>query len=122
MCESINLVNGEWSVASWFLFTHHSRLISFNKFQRGGINAVAQAGWVRAIIEYMTEVCAATAAMNFGTHHVVRTVGGSAYIFCNQWLVKARPTGAAFKLVQTAEDRLPATNTLINALLMIVPV
>src|ERR1700678_1081609 len=64
---------------------------------RRAVQTIALTGPTRAIVEHVTQMAAAFAAMYFGTHHE------QAAILCNadrtfQRLEKARPAGAAFEL------------------------
>ena len=64
------------------------------KLQRKAVHAIAQAGRLRPIVEDVTEMTAAAAAVNFGPQHPKSTVFGLAdRVF--ERLVKARPAGAA---------------------------
>src|SRR5258705_9850910 len=64
--------------------------------QRKAVHAVAQAGRLRSVVEDVTEMAAAAAAMNFGPQHPQSPVFGLADgVF--EWLIKTRPAGAALE-------------------------
>src|SRR4030088_701363 len=74
------------------------------KHQGEAVHAVAQAGWLRSIVEHMTEMTAAAAAVNFGPRHPKGPVFGLADgVF--QRLVKTRPAGAALEFRLRGEQR-----------------
>src|ERR1700743_2270431 len=67
------------------------------ELQRETIHAVAQTGWLRAVVEHVAEMAAAAAAMNFAAHHAE----GAIFPFAHgviQRLIEARPAGAALEL------------------------
>src|SRR5260370_33914943 len=67
------------------------------KHQRKTVHAVAQAGRLRPIVEHVTEMATATAAVNFGPQHPKSAVLGFAEgVF--ERLIKGRPSGAALQL------------------------
>src|SRR5688500_2127448 len=64
------------------------------KHHAKAVDAVAQAGRLRSVVENMTEMSAAATAMHFGPQHPEGAVFGLAEgVF--QRLIKARPAGAA---------------------------
>src|SRR5258707_10610545 len=74
------------------------------KHQRKAVHAVAQAGRLRPVVEHMTEMTAATAAVHLGAQHAERPVGrGADGVF--ERLVETRPAGAAFELGLGGEQR-----------------
>src|ERR1700694_1845187 len=74
------------------------------KYQRKAVHAVAQAGGLRPIEEEVTEMAAATAAVNFGAQHPEGPVFGLADGVLER-LVKTRPAGAAFEFGLRGEQR-----------------
>lgn len=68
-----------------------------HKEECGRVHAVAQAGRFGAIVEYMTQVGAATAAIHFGAHHAVTFVFRFFYIVFFDRLPETGPAGAAVK-------------------------
>src|SRR6185312_15655603 len=67
------------------------------EFQRHTVHAIAQARRRRPVIEDVTEMALASAAMHLGAGHEERTVGRCADSV-RQGLVETRPAGAAFEL------------------------
>src|SRR5712672_3213173 len=64
--------------------------------QRKSVHAVAQAGRLRPVVEDVTEMAAAAAAVNFGAQHPKGAVLGLADGVLER-LIEARPAGAAFE-------------------------
>src|SRR5674536_55096 len=62
----------------------------------------------RPIVENMTEVAAAPAAMHLGAGHAVAAVGRR-LDRAGDWIVEARPTGAALEFFLRGEQRLAAS-------------
>ena len=74
------------------------------KHQRKTVDAVAQAGRLRPVVEDVAEMAAAAAAMNFGAQHAEGAVLGLADgVF--ERLVEARPAGAALEFGLGGEQR-----------------
>src|ERR1700712_1363509 len=78
------------------------------KYQRKTVHAVAQAGRLRAVVEEMTEMAAAAAAVNFGPQHSKGAVFGLADRVLER-LIKTRPAGAALEFGFRGEQRQVAT-------------
>src|SRR4051812_22015612 len=74
------------------------------KYQRKTVHAVAQAGRLRPIIEEVTEMAAAAAAVDFGTQHPKGAVFGLAERVLER-LIKTRPAGAALEFGVGGEQR-----------------
>src|SRR3954447_4599384 len=75
-----------------------------SKYQCEAVDAVAQAGRFRSIVEDVAEMTAAAAAMNFGPQHSEGAVLGLAHrVF--DWLIEAGPTRAALELGLRGEQR-----------------
>src|ERR1700686_5785476 len=74
------------------------------KHQRKTVHAVAQAGRLRPVVEDVTEMAAATAAVNFGARHPEGPVFGLADGVLER-LVKTWPAGAAFEFRLRGEQR-----------------
>src|ERR1700730_5476844 len=85
------------------------------EYQGKAIHAVAQAGRLRPIVEDVTEMAAATAAVNFGPQDPESPVFGLADGVL-QWLVKTRPAGAALEFRFRGEQRQIAAGTGEDAL------
>src|SRR5882724_1148411 len=88
------------------------------KYQPETVDAVAQAGRLRSVVEDVTEMAAAAAAVNFGPHHAVGPVFGLADPVLNR-LIKARPSGAALILRLRGEQRQVAAGAGEGALAML---
>src|SRR5580704_2485879 len=74
------------------------------KQQREAVHAVAQAGRLRPVVEDVTEMAAAAAAVNFGPQHPEGAVFGFADGVL-QRLIKTRPAGAALEFGFRREQR-----------------
>src|SRR6266481_3883101 len=72
--------------------------------QRKAVHAVAQAGRLRSVVENVTEMAAAAAAMNFGPQYPQGPVFGLADGVLKR-LVKTRPAGAALEFRLRREQR-----------------
>src|ERR1700722_16970208 len=88
------------------------------KLQGESIHAVAQAGRLRSIVENMTEVTTAAAAVNFGPQHPE----GAVFMLADgifKRLPKTRPAGAALIFRFRGEQRQIAAGTGEDALAML---
>src|SRR5229473_4501410 len=88
------------------------------EYQRKAIHAVAQAGRLRPIVEDVTEMAAAAAAVNFGPQYPESPVFGLADGVL-QRLVKTRPAGTALEFRFRGEQRQVAAGTGEDALAML---
>src|SRR4051794_33294810 len=82
------------------------------------VDAIAQAGRLRTVIEDVAEMAAATAAMHLGAQHAVGTVLGLADIALDR-LIKARPAGAALEFGVGGKQRQVAAGAGAHALAMV---
>src|SRR3954471_22394678 len=73
------------------------------------VDAVAQVRRRRAVLEHVTEVAAAAAAVHLGADHAVAAVGRGLDRARNR-IVEARPAGAALELLLRCEQLLPAAH------------
>src|SRR5712671_682957 len=85
------------------------------EYQGKAIHAVAQAGRLRPIVEDVTEMAAAAAAVNFGPQHPESPIFGLADGVL-QRLVKTRPAGTALEFRLRGEQRQVAAGTGEDAL------
>src|ERR1700694_4748005 len=88
------------------------------KHQRKAVHAVAQAGRLRPIVEDVTEMAAATAAVNFGPQHPKGPVFGLADGILKR-LIKTRPAGTALEFGFRGEQRQIAAGARENRLAML---
>src|SRR5258708_32991757 len=88
------------------------------EYQRKAVNAVAQAGRLRPVVENVTEMAAAAAAVNFGERHTEGAVFGLADRVLER-LVKTWPAGAAFEFRLRGEQRQVAAGAGEDALAML---
>src|SRR4030088_1976448 len=86
--------------------------------QRKAIHAVAQAGRLRPIVEDVTEMAAAAAAVNFGPQHPKGAVFGLADGVVER-LIKTRAGGAALEFRLRGEQRQVAAGAGEDALAML---
>src|SRR6476620_1620369 len=75
-----------------------------DEFQRHAVDAVAQAGRRRAVVEHVAEMTAAAAAMNLVAHHAEGAVGVFQHRVLDR-LVETRPARAAVELGCRIEER-----------------
>src|SRR4030088_2059730 len=87
------------------------------EYQGKAIHAVAQAGRLRPIVEHVTEMATAAAAVNFGPQYPESPVFGPADGVVER-LVKNRPAGAALEFRLRGEQRQVAAGTGEDALAM----
>ena len=80
---------------------------SGDEFHRHAVDAVAQAGRRRAVVEHVAEMAAAAAAMHLVARHAMAGVG-VALDRARQRIVEARPAGAALEFLLGDEQRLVA--------------
>src|SRR6056297_723206 len=85
-----------------------------HELQRDPVQAMALACRLRPVVEDMTEVTAAAAAMHFGAHHEELAVGLRADGI-GQRLPEARPSGAAVVLVLRRIDGQIAALAVVGA-------
>src|SRR6202158_4841618 len=88
------------------------------EYQRKAVHAVAQAGRLRPIVENVTEMAAAAAAVDFGPQHPKGAVFGLADGVVER-LIKTRPAGAALEFRFRGEQRQVAAGTGEDALAML---
>src|SRR6478752_981108 len=91
---------------------------SRTEYQRKAVNEVAQAGRFRPVVEDVTEMAAAAAAVNFGARHPEGAVFGLAHRVLER-LVKTWPAGAAFEFRLRGEQRQVAAGAGEDALAML---
>ncbi len=86
---------------------------------RNAVHAVAQPSGGGSVIEHVTQVTSAAAAMHFGSNHQEAAIlGGSDRSI--QGRPEARPSGAAFKLGLRGKQRQSAGGALIRSLAVFV--
>src|SRR6267143_4590618 len=88
------------------------------KDQRKAVHAVAQAGRLRPIVENVTEMAAAAAAVDFGPQHPEGAVFGLADGIVER-LIETRPAGAALEFRLRGEQRQVAAGAGEDALAML---
>ena len=90
------------------------------ELERGGVEAVAQAGGLRAVLEDVAEVRAAAGAVDLVAHHAVAVVALRADVHRVDGGVEAGPAGARVELVLAREERQAAHDARVRALLVVV--
>ena len=88
------------------------------EYQPEPVNAVAQTGRFRTVVEDMAEMAAAAAAVHLGAQHAVGAVLGLADIAFDR-LIEARPAGAALEFRLRGEQRQVAPGAGKGALAML---
>ena len=109
----------EWSVSRRSLLFG---LRFFFQPQRGGVDAITQTGWPRAVWEDVAQVCFATAAMDFcpSCHHFV--VHRFTDVFFDNRLPKTWPASPRIVFCFAGEQRQPTTDTAISSVFFAVPI
>src|SRR3981189_2988423 len=87
------------------------------EYQRKAVHAVAQTGWLRPIVEHVTELASARGAGNLGPKQPKGAVFGLADGVVER-LIKTRPAGAALEFRLRGEQRQVAAGTGEDALAM----
>jgi hypothetical protein len=72
-------------------------ILIWDEFQRYRIDAIAQAGWGRAVWKHMTLMTAALGADGLNAAHAIGIVLNQAHMNWIDGRIKARPTGAGLK-------------------------
>src|SRR5215212_462383 len=99
------------------------QLIEVDKAQRGRVDAVTHSACLnRAIGEDVPQVAVAVGRTHFGPNHPVARIAALDNVLGIDRLDKARPSGAAFKLVERGKKRLPRHDIYIESGFLIVPV
>jgi hypothetical protein len=97
--------------------------ISFpGEFEGGGVDAVAEAGWCGAVVEDVAEMGFALAALDFGASHEEAVVGLGLDVVLAYGCDEAWPPSSRIKLSLRTEQVVAATDALVDAGLMLVPV
>ena len=99
-----------------------SSVSSALEVERARVDAVAQAGRVRAVVEDMAEVAAARRAHDLGANHPVARVGLRDDAVERRRLEEARPAAARLELRVRAEELRPAAGAAVDAVAVLVPV
>ena len=90
------------------------------ELERGGIQAVTQAGGLGAVLEDVAEVRAAAGAVDLVAHHAVAGIALGAHVHRIDGRVEAGPAGAGVELVLAREERQSAHDARVRALLVVV--
>jgi hypothetical protein len=86
-------------------------LVPWLELQRHAVHAIAQAGWLRAVIEDVTKVAAAPGAHNFVAFHSVAAVASGDDVRGNERFPKTGPARAGFELRVAGKERQIARRT-----------
>src|SRR3954469_5790225 len=97
-------------------------LLFFFEFQRRRVDAIAQVGGLRPVVEHMAEVGAALAANGFGAPHQKTIVLFALDILRGNRRPEARPAGAGIELGIGAKQLVTTADTTIHALFVVVPI
>src|SRR4029079_7505070 len=90
------------------------------QLQRGRIDAVAQARWIRPVIEDVAEMTVAFRAQNLGADHAMARVALLVDMTFSDGRRKTRPTAAGIELGVGFEQCLSAAGAGIGALALLV--
>ena len=88
--------------------------------QRGGVEAIAQAGRARAVLEDMAEMRIAAGADDLVSDHAMAAVGDGLNIFRGHGLEEAGPASPGIELRVGGKERQVAANAVINTILVVV--
>src|SRR5712672_4338210 len=116
--EDRGTIAGRATIAGRSIQESGRRRRSRTEYQRKAVNAVAQAGRLRPVVEDVTEMAAAAAAVNFGARHPEGAVFGLADRVLER-LVETWPAGAAFEFRLRGEQRQVAAGAGEDALAML---
>ena len=83
-------------------FSSYLRL--FDKIKRHRVDAIAQAGGGRAVVEYVALVATAAGALDFGARHTIGAVAVEFDVFFVNRFEKGGPSCAGFKFGVGAEE------------------
>ena len=97
-------------------------ILTFLKRKRSAVHAVALASWAWAIVKNVAKMCLTNRTDHLSSFHSISSVGVFSYTLFIEWCIEARPACAGFKLCFGIEKRCSTTNTLINTLVMVVPI
>jgi len=93
-----------------------------NESERGRVHTVPESGWLRTIVEDMSEMSVALGAADLGPDHTQRSIGLLEDDFRIDRLGKTWPTSTRVELVLRNEKRLARDHIDINPGLVIVPI
>src|SRR5882672_1407314 len=97
------------------------RLLLLHKFQRSRIDAVAQAGRLRPVIEDVAEMRATAAAHHLDAAHAITVILFSLDVLFHHRLPKTGPARARIELGLRTEQLLRATGAYVDAFLVVIP-
>src|SRR5438067_2992184 len=97
-------------------------IVARREVERRRVDAIAQAGRVRAVREEVAQMSAAMAARDLGPPHPERIVFLRRDVALLDDVVEARPTRPRFELRPRIEERFVAHDAAIRSLAMVVPV
>src|SRR5712672_3746263 len=116
--EARGTIAGRATIAGRSIQESGRRRWSRTEYQRKAVNAVAQAGRLRPVVENVTEMAAAAAAVDFGPQHPEGAVFGLADGVVER-LIKTRPARAALEFRLRGEQRQVAAGAGEYALAML---
>src|ERR1017187_6942185 len=108
--------------AAWRAADESSRLLTAGKIQRSRVDAVTQAGGVRAILEHMAEMGAAARTVDFGARHAMGLIHMRVHPLGRHGQPEARPARAGVVLGIRAEQLLAAAHAGIDTRLLVIGV
>ncbi len=85
-----------------------------------GVEAVAEVGWCRAVVEDVAEVTSAAGAEDLGTYHAQGDITDFRDVFGGKRTVEAGPPGAGVKLRAGGEEWQSAAGAEVNAILVVI--
>lgn len=100
-----------------FAFTEgrNARSLFRIELQRGRIDAIPQASWLRTVIENMTKVRVALGAKNLGANHAVATIDHFVNALIGDWACEGRPSTASIEFRVGLEEFFAAADAAIDA-------
>lgn len=91
------------------------RFLSFFEIQDHTVDTITQAGGWGAIVEYMSEVGLAAAALGFGAHHAMGIIRGIDDTGLADGLIKTGPAATAVEFGIAFKERVATGGTVISA-------
>src|SRR5438105_609475 len=87
-----------------------------DEVQRSRVNAVAQPGRIRTVVEHMPEMSTAAGARHLGAAHSPGIIRRGVDVLLGQRRVEARPAAFGIELGLRTEQLVPATYAEVNAI------
>ncbi len=91
------------------------RALSGDELQGEPVHAIAKTGRPRAIVKHMAQMGFTTSALNLGSLHAMRIIGGINNTSFTNRFIKAGPAATTFKFSITFEQRISTNCTIVRS-------